>query len=193
MRADRRYTDGLMARLDRTITPAPGHAWHLECGSVTYGRWWRMFERDNTTGELHREIAGGRNERDVQVALGSFLDGYDRHESDTHAATIRQQSCPRAMPPVVARCPACALFEDCPSARIPVASTAAEYANTRAVVEYTADTIDHALYAAAPAMLAALRVMVEHASEMHPHFASPRGQRDLCAARDAIDYANGRP
>jgi hypothetical protein len=78
-RADRVYTNGLMARLERTVPVSEdGRVWHLEQGSVTYGLWWRVFERDTTTGALYREIVAGRTEYDMQRALGAFLDGYDR-------------------------------------------------------------------------------------------------------------------
>jgi len=77
-RADRRYTNGLMARLERTTDAEEGRVWHLEQGSTTYGRWWRVFERDVQTGALHREIVSGRTESDMQHALGAWLDGSDR-------------------------------------------------------------------------------------------------------------------
>lgn len=74
-RADRAYTLGLMGRLKRTIPNTEGRTWHLEHGSVTYGRWWRVCERGEH-GELYGDIASGRTESDVQTALAHFLDGY---------------------------------------------------------------------------------------------------------------------
>lgn len=80
MRADRRYTDGLMARLERTIPLPEGWRWHLEQGSTTYGYWWRVFELEEKTGGLYRGIVTGRTEGDLQQVLGAYLDGYDRRD-----------------------------------------------------------------------------------------------------------------
>jgi hypothetical protein len=76
-RADRRYTEGLMARLQRTVPNTEGRVWHLEQGSQTYGRMWRVSERDTTTGGLYHDIARGVSESALQDNLGAFLDGYD--------------------------------------------------------------------------------------------------------------------
>ena len=76
-RADRRYTDGLMARLNRTIEPPEGRRWVLEQGSQTYGRMWRVCSASLTTGAHYRDLAYGATERELQMALGHFLDGYD--------------------------------------------------------------------------------------------------------------------
>lgn len=49
---------------------------------------------------------------------------------------------------------------------------------------------DHArLIAAAPELLAALQVLMDHACEMYPHFESERGTLDIAAARIAISKA----
>lgn len=45
------------------------------------------------------------------------------------------------------------------------------------------------LIAAAPMLLEALVVLVDHAQETHPHFESPRGQADIAAALAAIARA----
>ena len=74
-RADRRYTLGLMERLERTIPNTEGREWHLERGSTAYGRWWRVCER-GASWELYCDIASGRTEADLQAALAHFLDGY---------------------------------------------------------------------------------------------------------------------
>ena len=79
-RASRRYTTGLMERLDRTVPNTPGRVWHLEEGSVTYGRWWRVCEREIDTGALYSDIAAGRTESDMQATLGAFLNGYSYHD-----------------------------------------------------------------------------------------------------------------
>lgn len=75
-RADRRYTLGLMERLERTIPNTEGRTWHLEHGSTTYGRWWRVCERDDPSGGHHADIAAGATEYDMQRALAHYLDGY---------------------------------------------------------------------------------------------------------------------
>ena len=76
-RADRRYTDGLMARLNRTVPNTEGRVWHLEQGSQTYGRMWRVCERATDTGALYHDIARGMTESALQDNLAAFLDGYD--------------------------------------------------------------------------------------------------------------------
>ena len=43
--------------------------------------------------------------------------------------------------------------------------------------------------AAAPGLMTALAVMIDHAGEMYPHFESERGQRDIAAAKVAIKAA----
>jgi hypothetical protein len=45
------------------------------------------------------------------------------------------------------------------------------------------------LIAAAPDLLAACKVLADHASEVYPHFESERGQADIAAARIAIAKA----
>lgn len=87
-RADRRYTLGLMERLERTIPNTEGRTWHLEHGSTTYGRWWRVCERGEH-GALYSDIAAGATEYDMQRALAHYLDGYaaaasrfTRHEAE---------------------------------------------------------------------------------------------------------------
>jgi hypothetical protein len=47
------------------------------------------------------------------------------------------------------------------------------------------------LIAAAPDLLAACKVLADHASEVYPHFESERGQADIAAARSAILKAEG--
>jgi hypothetical protein len=47
------------------------------------------------------------------------------------------------------------------------------------------------LIAAAPELLAALWILVDHAREKYPHFESPRGQADIALAIAAIDKAMG--
>jgi uncharacterized SAM-binding protein YcdF (DUF218 family) len=47
------------------------------------------------------------------------------------------------------------------------------------------------LIAAAPELLAALKILVDHASETYPHFECERGQRDIAQARAAITKAIG--
>jgi hypothetical protein len=50
--------------------------------------------------------------------------------------------------------------------------------------------INHAtLMAAAPDLLAALKVLMDHASETYPHFEDTRGQAGIAAARAAIAKA----
>lgn len=51
---------------------------------------------------------------------------------------------------------------------------------------------DAALIAAAPDLLAALKILADHASETYPHFESERGVRDIAAARAAIAAATGQ-
>lgn len=51
---------------------------------------------------------------------------------------------------------------------------------------------DAYLISAAPDLLEALRVLVDHAKEQYPHFESERGQRDITAALQAIAKAEGR-
>ena len=46
-----------------------------------------------------------------------------------------------------------------------------------------------ALIAAAPELLEALRVLVDHTQEQYPHFESERGQRDIAQALAAIAKA----
>jgi len=75
MRADKRYTQGLMERLARTVPNTPGRVWHLEEGSQTYGRMWRVCERGESY-ELYSDIASGVSEYDLQRALAHYLDGY---------------------------------------------------------------------------------------------------------------------
>lgn len=53
------------------------------------------------------------------------------------------------------------------------------------------DIANAALIAAAPELLAALEVLVEHAQETYPHFESERGQRDIKQALAAIAKATG--
>jgi hypothetical protein len=74
-----------MERLERTVPNTEGRAWHLEHGSTTYGRWWRVCEADIVTscsgqtgpwGGLHADIAAGATEYDMQRALAHYLDGY---------------------------------------------------------------------------------------------------------------------
>jgi hypothetical protein len=36
---------------------------------------------------------------------------------------------------------------------------------------------------------AALELMIDHASEQYPHFESPRGQRDIAQARNALELS----
>lgn len=48
------------------------------------------------------------------------------------------------------------------------------------------------LITAAPDLLEALRVMVDHASEKYPHFEAERGTKDIQQALDAIAKAEGR-
>lgn len=48
------------------------------------------------------------------------------------------------------------------------------------------------LIAAAPELLAALRILTEHAQEQYPHIESERGQRDIAQALAAITKAEGR-
>ena len=50
---------------------------------------------------------------------------------------------------------------------------------------------NQSLIAAAPDLLAALRVLADHAQETYPHFESSRGQTDIAAARAAIAKAEG--
>ena len=47
------------------------------------------------------------------------------------------------------------------------------------------------LIAAAPELLAALMVLVDHAREAYPHFEDTRGQRDIGEALAAISKAKG--
>jgi hypothetical protein len=50
---------------------------------------------------------------------------------------------------------------------------------------------DARLIAAAPDLLAALMVLVDHAREAYPHFEDTRGQRDIGEALAAISKARG--
>ncbi len=75
-RADKVYTEGLLARLNRAIPNTDGREWIIDPGSVKYGRWWHVCERDTTTGGHYPDIASGRTEYDMQRALAHFLDGY---------------------------------------------------------------------------------------------------------------------
>jgi len=77
MSVDKRYTLGLMERLARTVPPEPGHTWILDRGSVTYGRAWHVCQLDNETFGHGSDIVTGATERDLQHALGAWLDGYD--------------------------------------------------------------------------------------------------------------------
>lgn len=86
-RADKRYTAGLMERLNRTVPNTEGRTWHLEEGSTTYGRWWRVSEC-GPSGELYHDIAAGQTEADMQSALAHYLDGYS-------AATLRARDAVR--------------------------------------------------------------------------------------------------
>jgi hypothetical protein len=55
----------------------------------------------------------------------------------------------------------------------------------------TVGLADAKLIAAAPELLVALKVLVEHALETHPHFESERGKRDILAAIVAVTKATG--
>jgi hypothetical protein len=59
MTVDKRYTNGLLARLVRTVAPRPGHVWDLQQGSPTAGRWWRVSECELRTHTLGRDIVSG--------------------------------------------------------------------------------------------------------------------------------------
>jgi hypothetical protein len=51
---------------------------------------------------------------------------------------------------------------------------------------------DSRLIAAAPDLIAALRVLVDHAQETYPHFEDERGKRDIALSLAAIAKAEGR-
>ena len=53
------------------------------------------------------------------------------------------------------------------------------------------DLANARLIAAAPELLAALMVLVDHAREAYPHFEDTRGQRDIGEALAAIAKAKG--
>lgn len=87
MKTDRRYTEGLLARLVRTVTPPPPAVrWTLEQGSTTYGRAWRVTSA-SATGALYRTIATGQTERELQEALAHYLDGYSDGRRDAETGT----------------------------------------------------------------------------------------------------------
>ncbi len=48
------------------------------------------------------------------------------------------------------------------------------------------------VYAAGPALQAALAVIVDHAGEAYPHFESERGQADIAQADRALETAKGK-
>ena len=74
-RADRRYTRGLMERLNRTLPLPDGWMWELQEGSKTNGIGWRVHECHNHA--QYTQVAFGTTEGELQDSLGAFLDGVD--------------------------------------------------------------------------------------------------------------------
>lgn len=79
-----------------------------------------------------------------------------------------------------------------PDGSVPISSRiVAPLSESRPGGRWEVSPTDAALIAAAPELLEALRVLVDHAQEAHPHFESERGQRDIGAAIAAIAKAEG--
>jgi hypothetical protein len=66
----------------------------------------------------------------------------------------------------------------------------AEHGGARVATAFECEANAH-LIAAAPDLLTALAVLVDHANEKYPHFESERGQEDIAAAIAAINKAKG--
>lgn len=72
----RALLNATLARIE-AANPAPeGFVWHIEEGSVTYGRWWRLYHRSNPGG-LHNEKAAAPNARGLLDQMLAYAQGLE--------------------------------------------------------------------------------------------------------------------